>query len=129
MQNLLNNYTVQIFKQEFSSELNADIVEIRNASNTNKSLILEIGQNSEAIAIPFPDKNNNSLQSFPKAFSVCLQPIELDCNTGISVTSDISIETTEKYEININGVSTILYGDALVAYLQSFPNLIVEIKV
>lgn len=36
---LTEHYEQQIFKQEFSSELNADIVEIRNASDTNKSLI------------------------------------------------------------------------------------------
>lgn len=126
MQNLLNNYEQQIFKKEFSPEVEADIVEIRNAFENDQTLILEIGAGS--ITIPFPNSNNDSIQSFPKAFSVCLQSIDLDCNTGVSVTSDITIETTEKYEININGVSTVMYGDALLSYLESLPDVVVEQK-
>lgn len=126
MQNLLNNYEQQIFKKEFSPEVEADIVEIRNASENDQTLILEIGAGS--ITIPFPNNNNDSFQGFPKAFSVCLQSIDLDCNTGVSVTSDITIETTEKYEININGVSTVMYGDALLSYLESLPDVVVEQK-
>lgn len=126
MQNLLNNYEQQIFKKEFSPEVEADIVEIRNASENDQTLILEIGSGS--ITIPFPNNNNDSFQGFPKAFSVCLQSIDLDCNTGVSVTSDITIETTEKYEININGVSTVMYGDALLSYLESLPDVVVEQK-
>lgn len=128
MQNLLKNYVQTIVKQELSPTLNADIIEIRNLSDQDQSLILEVGPESNPIVIPFKELNNDSIQSFPKSMSVCLQSLELDCNSGHSVTSNINIETTEKYEINVNGVTTVLYGDALISYLLSLPDVNVVVQ-
>lgn len=128
MQNLLKNYPHTIIKQEISPTLNADIIEIRNLHEQDQTLILEFGPNSDPITIPFKPLNNDSIQAFPRSMSVCLQSLELDCNTGYSVTSNISIETTERYEINVNGVTTILYGDALISYLLSLPDVNVVVQ-
>lgn len=128
MQNLLKNYEQTIVKQDISNIQLASVLELRNIDEQSKSVILEFGPNSDLLQVPFPNKNNDSLQNFPRSFSVCLQSLELDCDSGHSVTSNISIETTEKYEVNINGVTTVLYGDALISYLESYPNLNVVIK-
>jgi hypothetical protein len=128
MHNLLKNYQIPIVKQDISNVEAANILEVRNLNEQNKSIILEVGPNSELLTVPFPTQNNDSIQNFPRSFSVCLQSVELDCSAGGSVTSNITIETTEKYEININGVTTVLYGDALISYLESYPDLGVVIE-
>lgn len=128
MQNLLKNYEQTIVKQDIPNIQLASVLELRNIDEQSKSVILEFGPNSDLLQVPFPNKNNDSIQNFPRSFSVCLQSLELDCDSGHSVTSNISIETTEKYEVNINGVTTVLYGDALISYLESYPNLNVVIK-
>lgn len=128
MQNLLKNYTHPIVKQELSPTLDADLIELRNLKGQDQTLILEVGPESNPIVIPTNILNNDSIQSFPRSMSVCLQSLELDCDTGNSVTSNITIETTEKYEINVNGVTTIMYGDALISYLSSLPEINVVIQ-
>ena len=128
MRNLLKNYDQPIVKQDVSNIQFADVLEIRNIDEQSKSVIIEIGPINNLLEVPFPDKNNDSIQNFPRSFSVCLQGLEFDCDSGHSVTSNITIETTEKYEVNINGVTTVLYGDALISYLESYPDLGVVIK-
>lgn len=129
MQNLLKNYPQQtIVKRDISNIEDASVLEVRNLDEQSKSIILEFGPSSDRLHVPFPTQNNDSIQNFPRSFSACLQSVELDCNSGISVTANITIETTEKYEININGVTTVLYGDALISYLESYPNLNVVVQ-
>ena len=124
MQNLLTNYNQPLTKTDESSHF--DVIDIRNLNYSSKSLTLEFDSSGDVVLIPFPDKNNDSVLSFPRAFSVCLQGLDLDCESGYVSTSQISIDTTKNYKLYANGVTTILKGDALLDYIRSLPGVVVD---
>ena len=129
MQNLLKNYVQPIIKHTDLSDLTGvDIIEIRNLNSKDNSLIVEFNPESANLTVPFSTLNNDSLENYPQSFSVCLQKLDLDCNSGQRSTSVLSIDSTKKYEIKINGITTILYGDALLSYLQSLPDIDVVVQ-
>lgn len=101
------------------------LVEIRNVNKNDQSLTMEFSNDTLGFRPTDLLKNNDSLEAFYAAFNVCLQQIEVDCDATLasSESSLISIDSAKKYRVTIEGVSKVLFGDALVSYLSNLSNI------
>lgn len=105
-----------------------DVVEIRSVGKKATTLTIEFDEDTTGFQPTSLLDNNDSLEAFYSAFTVCLQKLEVDTDTTNSVSSSLVIDTTHQYQIIIDGTMKTLYGDALIDYLNDQPNIQIYTK-